>query len=176
MLLNLGLLILRVVLGVTFMGHGSQKLFGWFKGGGWQGTQKMVARMGLRPVWFWALISALSEFGGGLLVFLGFLNPLGSLGIIAAMLTAIIKAHWANGFWNSNHGFEFPLMNLTAALALALTGPGLFSLDAALGIALPEPIVLIVGLILVVLGILAQDLTKEKSMAQASSNEQSSRS
>jgi len=161
MLSDIGILLLRVTLGLTFMAHGSQKLFGWFKGGGWQGTTGMIAHMGLRPVWFWTLISSMSEFGGGLLIFLGFLSPLGSLGIIAAMLTAIIKVHWKAGFWNTNHGYEFPLINLVSALALGLTGPGHYALDSALGIVLPEPLVLIVGLVVVILGVVGQDLTKK---------------
>ena len=160
MLSNIGLLLLRIVLGLTFMAHGSQKLFGWFGGGGWAGTQKMIAKMGIRPIGFWTLISSVSEFGGGLLLFLGLLSPLGSLGIIAAMLTAILKVHLRAGFWNSKGGYEFPLMNAAAALALGLTGPGLFSLDAALGVSLPEPIVLIVGLIFVLAGVFGQDLTR----------------
>ena len=150
--LNLGILILRVVLGLTFMAHGSQKLFGWFGGGGMSGTMGMMEKMGLRWPTFWALIAALCEFLGGLLLALGFLNPLGSLGIIAAMLVAISQVHWPRGFWNTKGGFEFPLINLTAALALALTGPGLYSLDAVLDTSLPEPVVLLAGLALVVIG------------------------
>lgn len=167
MLSGIGILLLRVVLGLTFMGHGSQKLFGWFGGSGWQGMKGMISHMGLRPVWFWALVSSLSEFGGGLLVLLGFLSPLGSLAILAVMLTAIIKVHWSAGFWNSKNGLEFPLMNLTAALALGLTGPGMYSLDTAFGFGLPEPITLIVGLVVVLVGVLSQDLTKKPTAAPA---------
>src|SRR5512140_2935239 len=145
-MVNIGILILRLVLGLTFMGHGSQKLFGWFGGGGMAGTTGMMQKMGLRAPGLWALVAALSEFGGGLLLALGFLNPLGSLGIIAAMLVAITQVHWPKGFWNTKGGFEFPLINLTAALALALTGPGPYSLDAALRIGLPEPVILLFGL------------------------------
>jgi len=174
-MLDIGLLILRIVLGGVMMGHGAQKLFGWFGGKGLAGAYKMIDTLGYRPVWLWAWMSGLTEFGGGLLTLLGFLNPLGSLGIIAPMLTAIIKSHWKNGLWNSNRGFEFPLVNLAAALALGLTGPGLYSLDALFKISFPEPLTLLVGLVLVILGLLAQDLTKHTAASQRSSAGQTRR-
>ena len=173
---DIGILILRVVLGLAFMGHGSQKLFGWFEGSGWQGNLGMITRMGLRPAWFWALVSGMSEFGGGLLLALGLLSPIGSLGIIAAMLTAIVKVHWKNGFWSTKHGFEYPLINLTAALALALTGPGTLSLDHALGINFPEPAVLLIGLAVVLLGFFGQDLTRRTVPSDSQSAGQGSSS
>jgi putative oxidoreductase len=166
MLLDLGLLVLRVVLGLIFIGHGGQKLFGWYGGSGWQGWTAGVGKMGLRPAWFWGLMAVLGEFGGGILVLLGLLSPLGSLGIIAAMLMAIIKVHWPKGFWNSKGGIEFPLMNLAAALALGLMGPGAYSVDAALGISLPEPVTLVGGLILVILGVIAALLSRATRPAQ----------
>lgn len=166
MLLNFGLLILRVVLGSVFIGHGAQKLFGWFGGSGLKGTIGWMGMMGLRPAWFWALMVALSEFGGGALMTLGLLSPLGSLGIIAAMLVAIVEVHWPKGFWNSNGGIEFPLVNLAAALALGLLGAGSYSLDAALGISLPEPISLTGGLVLVILGVIAALLSKVSQPAR----------
>jgi putative oxidoreductase len=135
-----------------FMAHGGQKLFGWLGGGGLTGTAAMMERIGRRPARLWAAIAGLAEFGGGLLTLFGFLNPLGPLGIIAAMLVAIIEVHWAKGFWNGQGGFEFTLTNLTAALALGLTGPGAYSLDAVLGTRLPMPLTLLVGLVLIVLG------------------------
>lgn len=153
-MLDLGLLILRVVLGLLLMGHGSQKLFGWFGGKGMAGTMGMVRSMGMRPVQFWGIMAALSEFGGGLLTFLGFLWPLGPLGVIAAMSVAIVQAS-KKGFWAAQGGFEFPLMLLAGGLALSLTGPGAYSLDGALGTALPEPAALFIGLALVVLGVAA---------------------
>ena len=112
MLSDIGLLILRLVVGLILAGHGAQKLFGWFGGPGLQGTTGWLRQLGLRPAPFWAFMAGLSEFGGGLLLALGLLNPLGSLGIIGAMLMAIILVHWSKGLWNANGGSESPLTNL----------------------------------------------------------------
>ena len=152
-MLSLGLLILRVVLGLLLMIHGSQKLFGWFGGKGLPGTMGMVTAMRMRPVQFWGMMAALSEFGGGLLAFLGFLSPVGPLGVIAAMSVAIVQSQGAKGFWAAKGGSEYPLMLLAGGLTLAFTGPGAYSLDGALGTALPEPAAVIIGLALVVLGV-----------------------
>ena len=154
-MLDIGLLILRLTVGLLLAGHGAQKLFGWFGGSGFTATVGWMGKMGLRPARFWALMASLSEFGGGLLLALGFLNPLGSLGICAAMLMAIVKVHWSHGIWATKGGIEFPLTNLVAALAIALVGPGIYSADAMLGLALPEPAALAGGLTLVVLGVAA---------------------
>ena len=131
-----------------------------------KGTIGWMGKMGLRPAWFWGFMVALCEFGGGALMTLGLLSPLGSLGIIAAMLVAIVEVHWPKGFWNSNGGIEFPLVNLAAALALGLLGAGSYCLDAALGISLPEPISLTGGLVLVILGVIALLLSKVSQPAR----------
>jgi putative oxidoreductase len=88
-LASAGSLLLRIVVGLLLAGHGSQKLFGWFGGGGFAATTGWIGKMGLRPVRLWALLASLSEFGGGILLVLGFLCPLGSLAVSAAMLMAI---------------------------------------------------------------------------------------
>ena len=150
-LASLGILILRLVLGSLMVGHGAQKLFGWFGGGGLAGAEAMVRSLGLRPAWFWAIVAGVAEFGGGLLFALGLLNPIGSLGITASMLMAITKVHWPK-VWVSQGGFEYPLVNVAATTAVALTGPGKYSLDRALGIRLPLPASYLIGLAAVLAG------------------------
>jgi putative oxidoreductase len=134
---NLAMLILRAVLGLLLAGHGAQKLFGWFGGHGLQGTGGFMESLGLRPGQLWAALAGLSEFGGGLLTALGFLNPLGPLGVIGAMAMAARKVHWSTPIWATEGGAELPATNLAAAMALMLNGPGKYSLDRALGIRLP---------------------------------------
>src|SRR5919202_3074436 len=134
---NLAMLVLRVVLGLLLAGHGSQKLFGWFGGHGLQGTGGLMESLGLRPGQPWAALAGLSEFGGGVLTVLGFLNPLGPLGIIGAMAMATRKVHWGTPVWATEGGAELPVTNTAAAAALMLNGPGKYSLDRALGIRLP---------------------------------------
>jgi len=131
--LSLGLLILRVVAGLTLAAHGAQKFFGWFGGSGFSGTVSMQERMGFRPGWLWACLVILGEFGGGLSLALGFLTPLGAAGAFGAMFMAIFKSHWKNGFWNKDRGLEFPLALLTIGVAVGLMGPGSYSLDALFG-------------------------------------------
>jgi|SRR5579863_4685555 len=135
--ISLGLLILRVVIGLTMAAHGSQKLFGWFGGSGFAGTMQMQGKMGLKPAWLWTGFVILGELGGGLSLALGFLTPLGAAGIFGAMVMAIAKSHWKNGFWNGKRGIEFPLSLLTVAVAIGITGPGAYSLDALFGLTLP---------------------------------------
>jgi len=136
--LSIGLLILRVVGGLTLAAHGSQKLLGWFGGNGVAGTLQMQQRMGFKPAWLWTGFVILGEFGGGLSVAFGFLTPLGAAGIFGAMLMAVIKSHWKNGFFNGKRGIEFPLSLLTIAVAIGVMGPGSYSLDALFRLALPE--------------------------------------
>src|SRR5690348_15051589 len=91
---DVGLLVLRVLIGLVLAAHGVQKLFGWWSGPGLKGFTGWMAAMGLKPAAIWGIMGALSEFGGGLLLALGLLSPVGSLGIIGAMLMAIGLGHW----------------------------------------------------------------------------------
>src|SRR3979409_934783 len=152
-MLAAGLLILRLVVGLTLAAHGAQKLFGWWGGPGMTGWTESVKRLRIRPARPWAWVAALSEFGGGLLLALGLVSPLGSLAIAGAMLVAIATVHLSKGFWVSKGGFEFNLALIGAAAALAITGPGAYSLDNALRIHLPEPATLLGGTFLLIAGV-----------------------
>ena len=165
MLLGLGLLVLRLVVGLTLAGHGAQKLFGWWGGPGMAGWTQAVTRLRIRPPVPFAWLAALSELGGGLLFALGLLSPIGTLAITGTMLVAVATVHWPNGFWTSKRGYEYNLTVIASAVAVGLTGPGTYSLDQALGIHLPEPLTLLVGLVAVVLGVAAMLAFRSPSSA-----------
>jgi putative oxidoreductase len=127
-----GLLVIRLVVGLTFAAHGTQKLFGWFGGHGLQGTGGFFESIGIKPGKTMALIAGISEVAGGLLFAAGFLTPLAALLIIATMLVAIVKVHGANGYWVTQNGTEYNVMLIVVALGVALVGAGTYSIDAIL--------------------------------------------
>jgi putative oxidoreductase len=131
--MDFALLILRIVVGLLFIGHGTQKLFGWFNGPGIERFGGVMHQLGYRPGAGYATLGGLAEAGGGSLLLLGLVTPLGSFAIIAMMVNAIAAVHWSKGLWNSEGGFEFPLTLAAVAAALAFAGPGSWSLDAAIG-------------------------------------------
>src|SRR5713226_2794222 len=137
-IMSIGLLILRLVTGLTLAVHGTQKLFGWFGGPGLTRLRQGFAKQGFKPVWLWASLVILGEVGGGLSLSLGFLTPLGAAGIFGAMFMATFKTHWKNGFIVSKGGYEYTLVLMAVSIALGLGGPGNYSLDTLFGIALPE--------------------------------------
>src|SRR3982074_1151887 len=142
-LLNLGLLLIRLIFGLVMVAHGAQKLFGWFGGYGLAGTGGFFESLGFRPGKRFAFAAALSEFTGGLLVILGCLGPVGAALILAVVLVASISVHWRNGLFATTNGVEVPLLYATAAVGVALIGFGNYSLDAVLGLAThctPRPI------------------------------------
>jgi putative oxidoreductase len=130
-LISIGLLLARLFLGLGLAAHGAQKLFGWFGGYGIKGTGGFFeGTLGLKPGAMFAAMSGLGEFGGGLLVAIGWLGPIGPALIISVMVVAMITVHWKNGFFVTANGVELPLMNVACALALAFGGFGAYSLDA----------------------------------------------
>jgi putative oxidoreductase len=153
--LAIGLLILRLVLGLTVAAHGAQKLFGWFGGSGLNGFAGVMEKLNIRPARPFALLAGLGEFGGGLLVALGFLNPAGPLIVAGAMVVAIVTVHLDKGFFATKGGYEFPLLIAGGAVALSLTGPGAYSLDGIFRLGLPEPLTWIVVAIVLAGGVLA---------------------
>jgi putative oxidoreductase len=150
---NLAVLVLRAVLGGLLAGHGAQKLFGAFNGPGLEGTSGFLETLGLRPGRPWAYLAGLSELGGGTLTILGFLNPLGPLGVIGAMAMAWATAHRGQPIWVTEGGAELPLTNITAATAVVLNGPGKYSLDRAFGTRLPTWVFLL-GLVAILLSVI----------------------
>jgi putative oxidoreductase len=131
--MSYGLLALRVILGLVMAGHGAQKLFGWFGGGGPKGTGGMFGQLRFRAPLVMALVAGVAEFGGGLLLAMGLLTPLAALAITGVMINAVATVHWRNGLWSHAGGYEYNLIILAAVVALAATGPGDYSLDAAIG-------------------------------------------
>ena len=131
--MNTGLLILRLVLGLLLVGHGSQKLYGLFGGPGLAGAGGFFHSLGFRPGRPMAIVAGTSEVGAGALLAFGLLTPLASAAVIGTLVVAG-SVHWAAGLWGQNSGYELPLFYATAAAALAFTGPGAYSLDNVLGL------------------------------------------
>jgi putative oxidoreductase len=131
---NTALLVLRLVVGLLFAGHGAQKLFGWFGGHGLRRTAGFFESIGYRPELPMALLAGLAELGGGLLFAAGLVVPAAALVLCGVMASAIAGVHLPKGIWNQNGGIEFPLLMATVAFAIAAIGPGTLSLDHAFGI------------------------------------------
>jgi putative oxidoreductase len=131
--MKIGRLLLRMVVGGLFVGHGTQKLFGWFGGAGLDTTAQGFEHLGLRPGKPNAIAAGAAEAGGGALLALGLETPFAASVLTATMLTAIHRVHAKNGPWVTNGGYEYNLVLIAAALALAEVGPGPLSLDAARG-------------------------------------------
>ncbi|UQY34903.1 DoxX family protein [Pseudomonas fulva] len=124
-----GLTVLRVLVGITFMAHGAQKLFGWFGGYGLAGVAQWMESIGLAPGYLMALLAGSAEFFGGLALVIGLLVRPASAVLAITMLVAIFSVHIGNGFFMANNGYEFALALLAATLALLIEGAGRLSLD-----------------------------------------------
>jgi putative oxidoreductase len=134
MTVSLGLLVARIVVGLLMAAHGTQKLFGWFGGYGLQKTGEFFAQLGFRPGRAFAAAASVAELTSGLLIALGFLGPIGPALMISVMIVAAVTVHWGHGLFATTNGVEVPALYATAAVALALTGFGSYSLDASLGL------------------------------------------
>ncbi len=129
--MDLGLFLLHAVVGLFFVGHGAQKLFGVFGGHGLEGTAGFFDSLGLRPGRVHATAAGLSELVGGALLALGLFTPFAAALIVATMVAAVITAHLGKGPWNTDGGWELNATYAVAAVALAGAGAGGWSLDAA---------------------------------------------
>jgi putative oxidoreductase len=127
--MSVGRAILRAIVGVLFVGHGTQKLFGWFGGSGRDATAQMMEKLELRPPKAHALSAGAAEAAGGALLAAGLLTPVASTLLSGVMITAIRKVHWKNGAWNTSGGYEYNLVLLAALFALTADGPGSYSVD-----------------------------------------------
>jgi putative oxidoreductase len=134
--MEIGLLVLRLVVGLTFAAHGAQKLFGAFGGGGIAGTATFMEHFGLRPGRLHARIAGVSELAGGALIAAGLLTPIAAAALIAVLTAAVLTVHGSKGFFVNDGGVEYSLTLGAALFALSGVGAGHWSLDHALGLAL----------------------------------------
>jgi len=158
---SIGLLIARLIVGLAMASHGSQKLFGMFGGQGLAATGAGFESMGYRPGKLFVLAASLGELGGGLLTAFGLGGPLGPALMILVMIVATFTAHFKNGFFAANGGYELNAIYVASSLALAFSGFGVFSLDHVLGLErfYTSPviwIVIAVGIILALLSLAAK--------------------
>lgn len=130
----IGLLLLRLTVGLTLAAHGTQKLFGWFDGPGLDGAGKGMEMLGFLPGRRHAFMAGLAEVGGGLLLALGFVTPVAASIVFAVMLVASVSAHRKQGFFITSGGYEYTLVLGVSGLSVAFTGPGMLSLDTLLGL------------------------------------------
>jgi putative oxidoreductase len=130
---DLALLLVRLM-GLGFAAHGAQKLFGWFGGYGLAGTGSFFESIGFKPGKAFAAAAGAGELIGGLLLALGLFAPIGSMLIVAVMVVAMLTVHAGKGFFAQNGGAELPLAYIAIAIAVALVGPGSYSLDSLFGI------------------------------------------
>lgn len=166
---DIGLLILRLAVGGLMIGHGSQKLFGWFSGPGLKGTAGWLESLGLKPGTPWATAASTAEFGGGILTLLGFLHPLGPLATIGAMIMATVKGHWGKPIWATQGGAELPVIYMATALTLMFTGPGGFSLDRVFHIRLPRALVIAIAIVeacMVAIGVMSRPTPSSSPAAE----------
>jgi putative oxidoreductase len=123
----------RLALGLIFIAHGAQKVFGVWGGPGWAKFTQAGAPFGfMRPAWLWMGMAAITELVGGLLILLGLLTRVGAFFLAITMLVAMFGVHWSGGFFLSNRGIEYTVALLGMSLALLIVGGGRLSVDERL--------------------------------------------
>ena len=163
--MDLGLLILRFVVGLTLAAHGAQKLLGWFGGYGLDGTGQFMETLGFYPGRRHAALAGLAEAGGGVLLALGLLTPLGAALVASVMLVATITVHLKKGFFAAGGGYEYNLVLAAAALSVAFSGPGVLSIDALLGYSFAGTLWGIGAIVVAVVGAMVQLAQRHPSAA-----------
>lgn len=163
--MDTGLLLLRVLIGLLLAAHGAQKLFGWFSGHGLRGTADFLESLGWRPGRAFAIMLGAAEVAGGLTLAMGVGTPLGAGVIIAVLANAAWIVHRPQGLWNTNGGYEYPLVLIGGALTMALTGPGRFSIDHLLGWTLSPVAGAALALGIGLIGWLAGDTARDAGLA-----------
>jgi putative oxidoreductase len=129
---DLGLLVIRLIIGLAFAAHGAQKLFGWFGGYGPKGTGGWFHSIGIKPGVLAAVFAGIVEFFGGILFAAGLFTAVVAILLAATMVVAILKVHVKNGFWNTANGYEFNFILIAVFVGVALVGAGHYSIDALL--------------------------------------------
>lgn len=124
-----GITLLRIITGLTFMAHGSQKLFGMFGGYGLAGTGQWMESIGLAPGYLMALMAGSAEFFGGLALVIGLLVRPAAAALTVAMVVAVFSVHWANGFFIQANGIEYSMTLALISATLLIEGAGKLSLD-----------------------------------------------
>jgi putative oxidoreductase len=163
--MKIGRLLLRLVVGGYFFGHGTQKLFGWFGGHGLEGTGQFFEAIGLRPGKRHATAAGAAEAGGGALLVLGAGTPFAASILTATMITAINRVHKKNGPWVTDQGYEYNLVLIAAVLALAETGPGSPSVDSLRGVERSGPKWALLALLMGALGAAGAHIVAERAPA-----------
>ncbi|WP_329494806.1 DoxX family protein [Kitasatospora herbaricolor] len=148
---DLGLLALRGAVGGVLIAHGTQKLFGWFGGGGLEGTTQAMEHMGFHPGRQSAIAAGLGEAGGGAMLVAGLATPAAGA-IVAGTMAGAISVHAPAGFFSTAGGYEYPALLGAAGLSLGLSGAGRYSLDHALGHRVDRPWIGVVAFVASALG------------------------
>jgi putative oxidoreductase len=170
---DLGIVILRALFGVAIAAHGAQKLFGWFGGRGLRATAGFFETLGYYPGFPFAAACGISEMGGGILLVLGLMTPLGAAAVLGTMLVAIISVQAKNGFSASAKEIELAFLYAVGALSLMFTGPGVISLDALLTLEFLEQPRIVGGLL--VLTIVSTTFTLNMRVTKVQSTERNAR-